>query len=421
MNIPVAAHGILSGVKVADFSWIGVGPITSQWLSWHGATTVRVESTSRLDGVRFLHPFKDGISGPNRGAYYACFNVNKLGMTCNLNTERGREVARRLIEWSDVVVENFTPKAMRKWGLDYASIVEYKPDIIMLSSTLQGQDGPESLRPGFGNMLQGMAGFNEMIGWPDRGPSSVSTTYPDWVAPYFGASAIISALIHKKFTGEGQYIDLSQLESAIHFLGASLLDATVNQRVEGQVGNDLTVSGSRTVAPHSVYRCLTVEGEQFVALGVFSDEEWLRLVELATVPELNDPRFLTNEGRCEHAAEIDRLLQDWTGLFPADHLVESLWAVGISAGVVKTPPELDVDPQLRHRGHFVTVPHTEIGEITVEMPGARLQEPASPTRAGPCLGEDNEYVYQQLLGYSEAEFYELMALGVVELWEHSAS
>jgi benzylsuccinate CoA-transferase BbsF subunit len=415
----VSGGGVLSDVKVADFSWIGVGPITSLWLSWHGATTVRLESTSRVDGIRFVHPFKDGVPGVNRGAYYACYNVNKLGMTCNLNTERGREVARRLIEWADVVVENFTPKAMRGWGLDYASIIEFKPDVIMLSASLQGQDGPEAMRPGFGNMLQGMAGFNDMIGWPDRGPSSVSTTYTDWLVPYFGAAALTSALIHKQRTGEGQYIDLSQFESAIQFLGAEVLDGSVNGHVEGQVGNDLTAGGVRYVAPHGVYPCSSPDGEQFVALAAFDDEQWSGIVELADRPAFKDERFATNAGRCEHAPEIDSLLESWTRTRPVGALVEDLVARGVPAAVVQTPADLDGDPQLAHRGHFVPVPHTEIGEIVVDMPGARLGDtPAAPYKAGPCLGEDNEYVYQKLLGYSEEEYYELLALGVVELWEH---
>jgi benzylsuccinate CoA-transferase BbsF subunit len=415
----VTPGGVLRDVKVADFSWIGVGPITTLWLSWHGATAVRLESTSRVDGIRFLHPFKDNVPGVNRGAYYACYNVNKLGMTCNLNTERGLEVARRLIKWADVVVENFSPKAMRGWGLDYASIIEFKPDIIMLSESLQGQDGPEAMRPGFGNMLQGMAGFNEMIGWADRGPSMVASTYTDWLVPYFGAAALASALIHKRLTGEGQYIDLSQFESAIHFLGAAFLDGSVNGHVEGQVGNDLTAGGDRYAAPHGVYPCASSNGEQFIALAAFDDEQWSNMVELTADPALKDSRFATNAGRCEHAPEIDSLLKSWTLTKPVRTLVEQLVARGVPAAAVLTPADLDDDPQLAHRAHFVPVPHSEIGEIVVDMPGARLKDaPAAPRKAGPCIGEDNEYVYQKLLGYSEDEYYELLALGVVELWEH---
>jgi benzylsuccinate CoA-transferase BbsF subunit len=229
----------------------------------------------------------------------------------------------------------------------------------------------------------------------------------------------MSALIHKKRTGEGQYIDLSQYESAIHFLGASFLDGTANGRVEGPVGNDLTVSGSRSFAPHGVYRCASASGvEQFVALAAFDDVQWERLVEMTQVPELSDARFSSNQRRCELASEIDSKLEVWTKGQQAKPLVERLWAVGIPAGIVQTPPELDADPQLRHRGHSVTVPHSEMEEIVVDMPGVRVEPPARPMRAGPCLGEDNEYVYQQLLGYSPEEYYEMLAFGVVELWEH---
>jgi benzylsuccinate CoA-transferase BbsF subunit len=275
------------------------------------------------------------------------------------------------------------------------------------------------MRPGFGNMLQGMAGFNEMIGWPDRGPSSVSTTYTDWFVPYFGATALMSALIHKQRTGEGQYIDLSQYESAVQFLGAAFLDGSVNGRVEGQVGNDLTAGGVRYVAPHGVYRCASADGESFIALAALDDDQWSAIVELSVDPALADSRFATNAARCEHARELDALLEAWTATQVARPLVEQLWAKGVPAGVVQTPADLDADPQLAHRKHFVPVPHAEIGEVIVDMPGARLCDtPASLVKAGPCIGEDNERVYQELLGYSEEEYYELLALGVVELWEH---
>jgi crotonobetainyl-CoA:carnitine CoA-transferase CaiB-like acyl-CoA transferase len=268
-------------------------------------------------------------------------------------------------------------------------------------------------------MLQGMAGFNEMIGWPDRGPSSVSTTYTDWLVPYFGATALIAALMHKQRTGEGQYIDLSQYESALQFLGAAFLDGSVNGRVEGQVGNDLTAAGVRYVAPHGVYRCQSADGERFVALAVLDDEQWSRIVDAIGVPALADVRFVTNAGRCDHAREIDDMLEEWTSTWEAGSLVEQLTAVGVPAGIVQTPADLDDHPQLVHRRHFVPVPHSEIGAILVDMPGARLSEtPAAPVKAGPCIGEDNERVYRELLGYSEDEYYELLALGVVELWEH---
>ena len=420
MDLPAATTDILSGVKVADFSWIGVGPVTSLWLAWHGATTVRVESTRRLDGVRFLQPFKDGVSGVNRSAYFACFNVNKLGMTCNLNTEKGREVARRLIEWSDVVVENFTPKAMPKWGLDYSSIVRFKPDIIMLSASLQGQDGPDAMSPGFGNMLQGMAGLNEQIGWPDRGPSSIATTYTDWIVPYFGASALISALIHKRRTGRGQYIDLSQYEAAIHCLGPSILDYTVNGRLDRPIGNDLVAGDHRYAAPHGAYPCRSTDGqERFITLAIFDDEQWCRLVELIDSQEARDACYSTQAGRCEHAKEVDRLVERWTSSVDADSLLHSLWAKGIPAGIVKTEADLANDVQILHRQHFAAVPHTEIGDLTVDMPGFRIGgKSARPCKAGPCLGEDNEQVYQEILGYSEAEYYEMLAEGVIEMWEH---
>jgi crotonobetainyl-CoA:carnitine CoA-transferase CaiB-like acyl-CoA transferase len=407
--------GVLDGIKIADFSWIGAGPLTAMWLAQHGAVVVRLESATRPDGLRMAGPFKDGIPGINRSGFYASFNTNKLGITVNLNTERGKEVARRLICWADIVVENFTPKAMPAWGLDYESIRAFKPDVIMISLTMQGQDGPHAFAPGFGPMLQGLAGFSELAGWPDRAPVGANVSYPDFCVPHFGATALLAALIHRRRTGEGQYIDLSQYEAAIHFLGPAVLDYTANGRVEKRAGNTLLAGESVIAAPHGAYPC---RGGRWLTLAVFDDGGWERLTRLMGGPAwTKQSDFATHAARCAHTAALDERIADWTRGQDGEALVARLQACGIAAGMVKSEQEVLADPQLNHRGHFVTLPHGEIGDYVVEMPAARLSRtPARLHKAAPCLGEDNEYVYKQVLGYNDEEYDRLLVEGVIELY-----
>lgn len=407
--------GVLDGIKVADFSWIGAGPLTAMWLAQHGATVVRLESATRPDGLRMGAPFKDGIPGINRSGFFASFNTNKLGITTNLNSEHGLEVARRLIHWADIVVENFTPKAMPGWGLDYESIRQFKPDVIMISMTMQGQDGPHAFAPGFGPMLQGLAGFSELTGWPDRAPVGANVSYPDFCVPHFGATALLAALIHRRRTGEGQYIDLSQYEAAIHFLGPAILDYTANGHVEHRAGNTLLAGESVIAAPHGAYPC---RGGRWLTLAVFDDQGWERLkAALGGAPWMDRPEFATHAARCRHLDQLDAGIAALTRDEDGDALVAKLQACGIAAGMVKSEQELLADPQLNHRGHFVTLPHGEIGDYIVEMPAARLTKtPAHLHKTAPCLGEDNEYVYKQILGYTDDEYDRLLVEGVIELY-----
>ena len=241
--------------------------------------------------------------------------------------------------------------------------------------------------------------------------------------PHFGAVALLAALLHRRRTGEGQYIDLSQYEAAIHFLGPAVLDYTVNGRVERRAGNRLLAGESVVAAPHGVYPCRPVarggrEEERWIALAAFDDGGWARLTELIGRPAwAEQPEFATHAARCAHTEALDERIAAWTRDQEGDELVARLHGCGIAAGMVKSEQDVFADPQLRHRGHFVTVPHGEMGDYTVEMPAARLtRTPAVLHKAAPCIGEDNELVYKQVLGYTDEEYDALLAEGVVELY-----
>jgi crotonobetainyl-CoA:carnitine CoA-transferase CaiB-like acyl-CoA transferase len=207
----------LKGLKVADFMWVVAGPWSTRYLVDYRATVVRIEAT-RVDTARTIGPFKDGQPGPERSGAHGTVNAGKYGVALNLQTPEGHAVALKLCEWADVVTESFTPGSMARLGLDYESVRKVNPGVIMISSCLNGQDGPHSSLAGFGTMGAQIAGFGELAGWPDRAPAGPAGAYTDYIAPKFEAAAILAALEHRRRTGEGQHIDFSQVEAAVHFI-----------------------------------------------------------------------------------------------------------------------------------------------------------------------------------------------------------
>jgi len=222
---------ILEGIKIADFSWVGVGPITTSYLAQYGAEVVRVESSKRPELLRVTPPFRGNTTHVNKSAYFANFNVNKYGMCLNLNHPKACEIAKRLVMWADVVAESFTPGVMAKWGLGYSDLVKIKPDIIMFSTCQQGQTGPHASLAALGTQLVSLAGFTYLTGWPDRPPTGPYGPYTDIPAPYFATTAILAALRHRRKTGRGIHIDIAQFETAIQFLAPLVLDYFANGTV----------------------------------------------------------------------------------------------------------------------------------------------------------------------------------------------
>jgi crotonobetainyl-CoA:carnitine CoA-transferase CaiB-like acyl-CoA transferase len=399
----------LEGVKVVEFAAYAAGPGITKYLADHGATVVHVESRTRPDGFRVNYPpFKDNIPGLNRSGCFSIFNNNKLGVTLNLKTEEGLALAKRLVAWSDVVIENFTPGTMKRLGLDYATLKTIKPDLIMLSTCNQGQTGPHADHSGFGTQLSSLAGFTHLTGYPGGPPMILYGPYIDFVSVAFGFTAVAAALDHRRRTGQGQYIDLSQYETGLQFVAPTLLDARINGRVATRMGNRTPAA-----APHGVYPCRGQD--RWCALSVWSDEEWERLVAVMGHPAwAATERFRTLTGRKQHEAELDQLIGAWTRELDPEDLMERLRARGLRAGVVRTMPEVFTDPQLTHQGIWWAMEHPEMGHHHGKAPPFILRRsPARPTRPAPCLGEHNREVFLALLGMTEAEFAALEASGAI--------
>ena len=374
-----------AGLKVADFSWVGVGPMVGKALADHGATVVRIESASRVDLLRTVPPFKDGEPGPDRSQFMANFNTSKLGMTVDLKNPDGRALARRMADWADVVLESYSPGTMARFGLDWDTLSAGRDDLVMLSTSMRGQTGRERGYSGFGGQGSCIAGLFNLVGWPDRPPSGPWGAYTDFIAPRFGVCAVVAALRHRQRTGLGQYIDLAQVECGIRFLEPLILDYAVNGNVPERLGQD-----SPGLDPHGVFPCV---GEQrYVAVGVET------ATERAALGRVLDGRTL--DAWCRERDAFDA--------------ASALRGAGVPAYVVMRPSDLYEDPQLEHRGFFVTLDHPVMGPTPYDGPATiysrtpqRLRSPA------PCLGEHNERVLRDCLGLETEEIERLCEVGAL--------
>ena len=399
----------LADVKILDLMWVMAGPAGTRMLADHGATIVRVDSQRRIDTARTLQPFFKRKPGPDNSALFQNLNAGKYGVSIDLTKEAGREVVRDLVRWADVVTESFSPRAMKGWGLDYASLRKVKPDIIMISSCLMGQTGPWARFAGFGNLAAAISGFFNLVGWPDRPPAGPFSAYTDYVSPRFTAIAILAALEHRRRTGQGQYIDQSQAEASLHFLTPALLDYTANGRIQGGVGNhDLNM------APHGIYPALGED--RWVALAVQTDQQWRTLCSVMNTEHLaDDNRFATSEARLQHQDELEDIVSAWTRTQDRFVMEDMLQARGVSAGAVRSLHEQATDPQLLHREHFIPLEHNTLGTVTVEGPRFHLSRtPAEVNSAAPTWGRDNQYVLEKILGYSEERITELIVAEALE-------
>ena len=398
----------LKGIKAVDFSWMVAGPLMGAWLGSWGATVVRVESHTRMDFTRLSAPSKDDQPGMDRSAYFANLNCCKYSVTLDLNKPKGRELALKLIQWSDIVIESFSVGQMKKWGLEYDEIAKTRPDIIYLSTNQLGQTGPYAGFAGFGHHATALSGITEISGWPDRDPAPPRGVYIDHVAPPFGEALIMAALDRRARTSEGAHIDLAQVEAAMQFISPVVMDYVVNGHVNSRQGNRLP-----SAAPHGVYPC--TGNDRWIAIGVFTDDEWHALCNAMENPDLTkDSKFNTLQSRKENEDELEQILAQWTSTHTAEDLESLLQSADIAAHVVSTCGGLLEDPQLAHRGYFQKLDgHPAIDTQSYESPPYKLSKGTTDLYRAPCLGEHNSYVFHDILGLSDDEIASLLIERVI--------
>lgn len=395
----------LAGLKVADLSWVAAAPLATKILAHWGATVVRIESQTRPCLLRGALGHRDDIPDQENGIAWHSTNANKLSIALDLATNEAREVVADLATWADVVTESFTPGTMDRWGLGYEHLRARNPDLIMLSSCVMGQTGPLRSFAGFGNMAASVAGFFDITGWGDRGPAGPYLAYTDYCSPRFTVAAILAAVDHHRRTGQGQHLDFSQMEAAVHLLAPALIELQETGDRRTRRGND-----DDELVPHGVYPA--AGDDQWIAIAVEDDEAWRSLAIELNRPDLAD---LDRDARAGRAGELDQILADWTAGQDATGLTHRLQAHGVAAHQVQNSSGCIDDPQLLHRNHFQWLPHSQVRRALVEGIPFTLSEADQGYRwAGPTYGEHTSEILEDILGYDVDRIAELAIAGALQ-------
>ena len=402
-RVPAAPRGpLFEGLKVADLSWIAAGPLISKDLANLGATVIRVETEARLDTLRWIPPHLPHASPMSAGHPMANMNQSKLGLGLNFTVAEAKTVIDRMIKWADVLVENYTPGTAARLGFGYEHVRALNPGAVMLSSCMRGQTGPEARHTGFGLHGACLGGFTAITGWPDCPPHPPWGAYTDFISPRYALSALGAALHHRNRTGQGQYIDLSQIEASIHFLAPLVLEYRDSGRVRTQAGLDCD-----RAAPLGVYRTAGVE--RFCAVAVETDEQWDGLT--MVVPDL----LIVDDRWCElDQANAEDILSAWFSTRDGFEAAQELREAGVPAYVALRASDFYADPNLEARGFFIELEHGAIGKMTFDGPVTLFSAtPARPWRAGPLVGEHTQQVMSEILGFSDDEITALAATGAL--------
>ena len=389
----------LQGVKVVEFGGYAAGPHVGKLLANFGAEVVHVESRRLPDGFRLQYPpYRDGRPSTDGGGCFAFFNDSKYGVTLDLKNEAGLELASKLVEWGDIVVENMRPGVMARLGLGYEELRAVNPDLILLSSCNMGQTGPRANTPGFGSQLTALAGICGLTGKSDTPPMLLYGPYIDFIASTMGAASVLAALEQRRVTGRGAWIDLSQYETGLHFIAGALFEYGDSGRVAERVGN-----ADDQAAPHGCFAC---RDGKWLTLSCWSDQEFARLAELMALPGLAaDPRFQSAEKRLVAAETLHASISQWALGVDAEATAQLLQEGGVHAYPVNSIADLFSDPQLLHRQLWRRRRHPVIGEHNYQFPGFDLSvTPGDVTAPAPCLGADNEAVFLGLLGMEAQEY-----------------
>ena len=394
---------ILSGIRVIDLTMWWAGPFVTQLLGDMGAEIIKIESIQVADGWRFTNPKADHDKPWELSSYFNGVNRNKHGITLNLQDPRGIELCKRLVAIGDVVVENYTPRVMENFGLDYPKLCEIKSDIIMLSLSGYGGTGPWRDYAAFAFPVEDMSGFPQMTGYEDDDtPRRWGNSGVDAISGLTGAYAVLTALEHRRRTGEGQRIDLSMVEALTSFLGGPILDYQVNTRLPQRQGNHHPAH-----APHSMYPC---KGEDtWVSIAATSEEEWRALcTTMGRLDWLTDTRFADPVARHTHQAVLDEAIGEWTQQYERMEVMQTLQTAGVPAMPVLSSADVLNDPHMKARDYFQRTTRAEVGPHAHGLHWAHFSDtPLSLRRPAPLLGEHNEFVLKELLGLSDAELSDL--------------
>ncbi|MGB2885515.1 MAG: CoA transferase [Dehalococcoidia bacterium] len=393
----------LDGVRIADFCWLWAGAYATGLLALLGAEVIKIESMARPDPSRKMTlTVGQAFEGIDHSPIFNSINLNKLSVSLNLKQPEAVVLAKKIVQISDVASENMRPGAMDSIRLGYEVLKEVKPDIIMLSSSAFGAEGPLRRYGGYAPSFACYSGLAHLTGYSD-GPPNPMTGSTDLMSATTSAFAIMAALNHRQHTGQGQHIDMASVESLAVFTGDALMEYIMNGRVQSRNGNH-----DRIMAPHNCYRCRG--DDKWVSIAVATDEEWQAFCNAAGHPEwASDERFSDTYSRWKNERELNDLIGEWTVNYTHYEVTEILQKAGVAAIPSFSNEEIFSDPHFKARELAVEVEHPSMGKQVVLGPPWRLSEtPARVTKSAPTMGENNEYVFGEILGMSGKEIARLI-------------
>jgi benzylsuccinate CoA-transferase BbsF subunit len=393
----------LEGVRIADFCWLWAGAYATGLMALLGAEVIKIESMARVDPSRMMTlTIGQAFEGVEHSPVFNSINLNKLSVKLNLKLPKAVELAKKIIQISDVASQNMRPGAMDKIGLGYEALKEVKPDIIMLSSSSFGAEGPLRRYGGYAPSFAAYSGLTHLTGYSDAPPNPM-TGSTDLMSATTSAFAIIAALNHRQNTGQGQHIDLSSVESLAVFTGDALMDYIMNGRVRSRRGNQDDI-----MAPHNCYRCRG--DDKWVSIAVSKENEWQAFCQVMGNPDwTRDEKFSDAYCRWKYQEELDRLVTEWTVNYTHYEVTEMLQKVGVAAMPSFSNQEIFSDPHFKERKLAVEVEHPVMGkQVVLGAPWKLSETPAKVTKASPTMGENDEYVFGELLGMPSSEIKQLM-------------
>jgi benzylsuccinate CoA-transferase BbsF subunit/naphthyl-2-methylsuccinate CoA transferase subunit len=399
----------LEGIVVCDFSWVGAGPITTNVMAQCGAEVIKIESKKRIDILRLGGPFKDGIAdGIERSGYFANRNPNKKSIALNMGLPKSRDVAVRLIEKSDIIINNFRVGQMEKWDLGWEVVKEINPRIIYVDMSLQGKKGPHSSYMGFGVNLNALCGLTYRAGFEDGRPFGTGTNYTDHVmVPSHTLFGIMAALLQRERTGKGEYMTVSQLDCSINMKPSDAMTYASNQEVLGPMG-----FGDPEAAPHGIYE--TVGYRKWIAIAIYSEEEWHNFKKILDFPSwAEDQKFSSLALRKENEKELNHKIEQWTKRQEGRDLMNRMMHAGIRAGIVNDARGAIEEEHLNKRNFWTYLDHPEMGtSLYNRAPFIMSKTPVQMRKAAPLLGENTNEIMSHFLGYSDEEISRLTEEGV---------
>jgi len=390
---------ILKDLRILDFTRVLAGPFATRILADFGAEVIKVQSEKTAQGAE-----------ANLSSYFSTWNRNKRSITLDMDSSEAKALIFRLVNISDVVVENFSPRVLHNWGLGYESLKAHNSKLIMLRMSAMGQTGPWKDYVTYGPTLHSLAGLTYLTSVSEKAPLGIGFAFSDLIAGLYGAIALLGALEYRDRTGRGQCIDLSQYEAICTTIGPTLMDVLANNTDPVPGGND---PDSVEAAPYGCYACSGLE--RWCVIAVFSERQWQAFCQvLGNPPWSRSEKFRSLTERAAHKAELDKLIQKWTRKREAPQAVALLQEAGVPAGVVQNAEDLAKDPQLRARSLFRKISHPQMDEFFTDTQPIRLSDPPDiPWKPAPLLGEDNTYVFGELLGLSDREIDDYITKGVI--------